>query len=132
MAADQRLVYIEARLAAHNSRHSPHTAKDRPWKRLVVIAFDEQEPAIRFEKYLKTGSAHPSFGAKRDHRVDSSGATGGDEAGDQGDSGHDQRSAEQRSDRQRRDIEENALHRSSGKPRAEHAKRTARREKAQA
>jgi predicted GIY-YIG superfamily endonuclease len=47
---------LEARLAGHNAGLSPHTAAHRPWKRLVVIEFDEQQPAIEFEKYLKTGS----------------------------------------------------------------------------
>ncbi|MGH9239023.1 MAG: GIY-YIG nuclease family protein [Vicinamibacterales bacterium] len=45
-----------ARLAAHNAGLSVHTAEHRPWKTLVVIEFDEEEPARRFEKYLKTGS----------------------------------------------------------------------------
>src|SRR6476619_7500316 len=73
-----------------------------------------------------------SFDTERDRRVDLGGATGGDEAGDQDDSGHDERSAEQRCDGQRRHIEENALHRSSGEPRAEQAKRAAGSEEAQA
>ena len=45
-----------ARLAAHNAGLSPHTAERRPWRALVVIEFDEEEPALKFEKYLKTGS----------------------------------------------------------------------------
>ena len=45
-----------ARLAAHNDGLSPHTARHRPWKTLVVIEFDEEAPAIDFERYLKTGS----------------------------------------------------------------------------
>jgi predicted GIY-YIG superfamily endonuclease len=44
------------RLLAHNSGLSPHTAEHRPWRTLVVIEFDEEEPAIKFERYLKTGS----------------------------------------------------------------------------
>jgi putative endonuclease len=47
---------MAARLAAHNSGLSPHTAEHRPWKTLVVVEFDEEEPAGRFERYLKTGS----------------------------------------------------------------------------
>ena len=46
----------KARLAAHNDGSSRHTASHRPWKTLVVIEFDEEEPALKFEKYLKTGS----------------------------------------------------------------------------
>jgi predicted GIY-YIG superfamily endonuclease len=56
---------VNARLAAHNAGLSPHTAANRPWKRLVVVEFDEEQPAIEFEKYLKTGSgrefAHRHF-----------------------------------------------------------------------
>lgn len=47
---------VEARLAAHNAGLSPHTAVNRPWRRLVVVEFDEEKPAVEFEKYLKTGS----------------------------------------------------------------------------
>lgn len=44
------------RLEAHNAGLSPHTAKHRPWRTLVCIEFDEEEPAAQFERYLKTGS----------------------------------------------------------------------------
>jgi putative endonuclease len=44
-----------ARLIAHNEGQSPHTADCRPWRTLVVIEFDEEEPALEFERYLKTG-----------------------------------------------------------------------------
>ena len=47
---------IAARLTAHNAGLSPHTAANRPWRRLVVVEFDDEEPAVLFEKYLKTGS----------------------------------------------------------------------------
>jgi putative endonuclease len=46
----------EARLIAHNQGLSPHPAEFRPWRMLVVIAFDEEEPALEFERYLKSGS----------------------------------------------------------------------------
>ena len=45
-----------ARLAAHNDGSSPHTARHRPWRTLVMIEFDEEAPAIVFERYVKTGS----------------------------------------------------------------------------
>jgi predicted GIY-YIG superfamily endonuclease len=45
-----------ARLRAHNAGLSPHTAEHRPWRTLVVVEFDEEEPALEFERYLKTGS----------------------------------------------------------------------------
>ena len=47
---------ITARLADHNAGRSPHTSDHRPWRTLVVVEFDEEEPALKFEKYLKTGS----------------------------------------------------------------------------
>ena len=40
----------------HNAGLSPHTAANRPWRRLVVVEFDEEQPAVLFEEYLKTGS----------------------------------------------------------------------------
>ena len=46
----------DARLRAHNAGTSAHTAQFRPWRTLVCIEFDEEEPAVRFERYLKTGS----------------------------------------------------------------------------
>jgi putative endonuclease len=47
---------LQARLVAHNEGLSPHTAEFRPWRTLVVIEFDEEEPALEFERYLKSGS----------------------------------------------------------------------------
>ena len=44
------------RLSGHNAGLSPHTARHRPWRFLVVIEFDEEPPARQFEQYLKTGS----------------------------------------------------------------------------
>jgi predicted GIY-YIG superfamily endonuclease len=45
-----------ARLQAHNAGLSPHTAAARPWKYLVVVEFDDEGSAAKFERYLKTGS----------------------------------------------------------------------------
>jgi putative endonuclease len=47
---------VAARMAAHNAGLTPSTMKHRPWRTLVVIEFDEEQPAIAFERYLKTGS----------------------------------------------------------------------------
>lgn len=47
---------MTARLAAHNAGLSPHTAQHRPWRALVAIEFDDEEAAVKFERYLKTGS----------------------------------------------------------------------------
>jgi predicted GIY-YIG superfamily endonuclease len=44
------------RLEAHNAGLSPYTATRRPWRNLVVVEFDEEAPALEFERYLKTGS----------------------------------------------------------------------------
>jgi len=46
------------RLAEHNSGSSPHTAKHRPWKAVVVIRFEDDAKAAAFEQYLKCGSGH--------------------------------------------------------------------------
>jgi putative endonuclease len=46
------------RLAAHNQGLCSYTARYRPWRTLVVIEFDDEEPALKFERYLKTGSGH--------------------------------------------------------------------------
>jgi len=47
---------VQARLAAHNSGHSPHTAKFSPWSLRVAINFADDQRAIAFERYLKSGS----------------------------------------------------------------------------
>ena len=46
----------KVRLAAYNDGLSLHTSRHRPWRALVVIEFDEEQPALQFERYLKTGS----------------------------------------------------------------------------
>jgi predicted GIY-YIG superfamily endonuclease len=74
MAGDKRFVYVlrnadvspkfyvglssdvDARLADHNMGHCPHTASRRPWHLHVVLEFSDEKPAIRFERYLKSGS----------------------------------------------------------------------------
>jgi len=47
---------VQARLADHNGGRCPHTADGRPWKVDVVIEFADEARAVRFEKYLKSGS----------------------------------------------------------------------------
>jgi predicted GIY-YIG superfamily endonuclease len=47
---------VNARLAAHNAGRCAHTARYRPWKLHVVIAFQDEPTAVRFERYLKSGS----------------------------------------------------------------------------
>lgn len=57
---------LAARLDAHNAGRCAHTARYRPWE--VVVAVHLPEPtALRFERYLKSGSgrafAERHFGA---------------------------------------------------------------------
>ena len=47
---------VLARLADHNAGRCPHTARYRRWHLHVVIEFAEEPTAIRFERYLKSGS----------------------------------------------------------------------------
>ncbi|MHC4914257.1 MAG: GIY-YIG nuclease family protein [Planctomycetota bacterium] len=49
---------FQRRLKEHNAGESPHTAKFRPWKPVVVIQFENDLKAERFERYLKSGSGH--------------------------------------------------------------------------
>ena len=44
----------DERLRAHNAGLSPHT-EQRPWRIPVCIEFDEEAPAVEFERYLKSG-----------------------------------------------------------------------------
>ena len=47
---------VAARVADHNAGRCPHTARHRPWQLHVVIEFSDEQRAIRFERYLKSGS----------------------------------------------------------------------------
>ena len=49
---------LRARLNAHNTGSSFHTAKFRPWKLVAYIAFADKTRAAGFERYLKSGSGH--------------------------------------------------------------------------
>jgi predicted GIY-YIG superfamily endonuclease len=49
---------FERRFAEHTAGGSPHTSKHRPWKPVVVILFEDDARAERFERYLKSGSGH--------------------------------------------------------------------------
>ena len=56
---------LSGRLDDHNRGHCLHTAKFRPWKIEITIAFSCEAKARAFEKYLKSGSgrefARPHF-----------------------------------------------------------------------
>jgi putative endonuclease len=44
------------RLDDHNAGRCPHTERYRPWQLHLVIEFPDEQRAIRFEHYLKSGS----------------------------------------------------------------------------
>jgi putative endonuclease len=48
--------YVQERLAAHNAGRCTHTANGRPWSVSVVVEFKDEAKAVRFERYLKSGS----------------------------------------------------------------------------
>lgn len=54
---------IDARLAAHNAGQSPHTSKFKPWRLLSSHFFSDEQVAVAFECYLKSGSDR-AFAAK--------------------------------------------------------------------
>ena len=47
---------LQERLATHNRGEVPSTAKHRPWRIEVAVAFREREKAVAFEQYLKSHS----------------------------------------------------------------------------
>jgi putative endonuclease len=47
---------VHARLSDHNVGRCSHTARWRPWQLHVVIEFPDEQRAVRFERYLKSGS----------------------------------------------------------------------------
>ncbi len=55
---------LTQRLETHNSGGSVHTAKSRPWKLVMYLAFEDQITAKEFEAYLKSQSGR-AFAKKR-------------------------------------------------------------------
>jgi predicted GIY-YIG superfamily endonuclease len=49
---------LKRRLNDHNAGKCPHTAQFRPWKVKFYAAFETEDLAHAFERYLKTGSGH--------------------------------------------------------------------------
>jgi predicted GIY-YIG superfamily endonuclease len=47
---------VKSRLADHNAGRCPHTASRRTWQLHVAIEFSDERRAVRFERYLKSGS----------------------------------------------------------------------------
>ena len=46
----------DRRLEWHNHGPCGQTVRNRPWSFVVVLEFQTEQQAVRFEKYLKTGS----------------------------------------------------------------------------
>jgi len=47
---------VKERLSAHNEGRSPHTSKFKPWRLITYLVFSDDQKALEFEKYLKSGS----------------------------------------------------------------------------
>jgi putative endonuclease len=47
---------VDNRLEWHNRGPCGHTGEHRPWSLVVVIEFPAEQQALRFERYLKSGS----------------------------------------------------------------------------
>jgi predicted GIY-YIG superfamily endonuclease len=47
---------VRQRLEWHNHGPSGHTVSHRPWSLVVSMEFRSEREAVRFEKYLKSGS----------------------------------------------------------------------------
>ncbi len=55
---------LKARLSVHNSGGNPSTKAPRPWTLAWYAAFETEEAALAFERYLKTASGK-AFSRKR-------------------------------------------------------------------
>jgi predicted GIY-YIG superfamily endonuclease len=47
---------IRSRLEWHNTGPSGYTVSHRPWSLVVAMEFPTERAAVRFERYLKSGS----------------------------------------------------------------------------
>ena len=48
--------YVDERVAWHNSELAGHTIHCQPWRVVVSLEFPDEQTAVRFEQYLKSGS----------------------------------------------------------------------------
>ena len=55
---------LAARAVKHNEGGVPHTAKSRPWRIKIAVAFRDRSRAAEFERYLKSASGR-AFAKKR-------------------------------------------------------------------
>ncbi len=62
---------LRSRLAEHNAGGSAHTAKYRPWRLAFSIEFETPAQAVKFERYLKSGSGR-AFAKRHFERRESS------------------------------------------------------------
>ena len=60
---------VVARLEWHNHGPCGHTLSNRPWSLVVSLEFPSKKEAVRFEKYLKSGSGR-AFAARHFGRSD--------------------------------------------------------------
>ena len=49
---------VALRLNAHNGGQDPSTTRWKPWLVDVCVEFRSEQLALRFERYLKSGSGH--------------------------------------------------------------------------
>jgi putative endonuclease len=47
---------VDQRLEWHNAGPCGHTVRYRPWSVVVALEFPDEQTAIQFERYLKSGS----------------------------------------------------------------------------
>ena len=47
---------VDERLGWHNSGPTGQTLHHRPWRVIVSVEFPDEQAAVRFERYLKSGS----------------------------------------------------------------------------
>jgi len=55
---------LDERLRTHNAGGSSYTSKYRPWKIVLHLCFQDEQRAVEFERYLKSGAGH-AFAKKR-------------------------------------------------------------------
>ena len=58
---------VAARLSAHNAGQDPSTSPWKPWLVDVCVELRSEQIALRFEKYLKSGSGHAFAKAGSNH-----------------------------------------------------------------
>ena len=51
-----RTADMASRLLSHNAGESPQTARQAPWQVVVLMQFVDEQRALDFEKFLKSGS----------------------------------------------------------------------------